>query len=230
MRWANIAKNFSRSADAAKNHFLRKSMSGCSWMMSWAWGESPNILLPSLRQCIQRAHYRSDRYRVRKEPSNLARCWSHCYKVQPHEPWRWGTYLNMAWKKRGKSVQQGKRLPEADFQVQMLWFCICWMCICEFWWSFSTLNFVKKASQLDFANHKTPQRPVLAEVRVALPVIPTRVETAATSASPLVSQRRESVKTEVKPFKHEIKDEGAEGAKTLEMQFMQWSEMESNGI
>lgn len=62
-----------------------------------------------------------------------------------------------------KSVQQGKRLPEADFQV-----------------------------------------------RVALPVIPTRVETAATPAS-LVSQRRESVKTEVKPFK-QIKDEGAEGA------------------
>ena len=57
---------------------------------------------------------------------------------------------------------------------------------------------------------------------MALPVIPTRVETAATPAS-LVSQRRESVKTEVKPFK-QIKDEGpegAEGTKTLEMQVMQ---------
>ena len=123
-------------------------------------------------------------------------------------------------KNRGKSVQQGKRLPEADFQVQMLLLILhvldnvgsAFASFDDLFHSFSTVNFNEK--------HISWILPITAEVRVALPMIPTRVET--TPASPPVSQRRESV-TQVKPFK-EIKDEGAEGAegtKTLDMQVIQ---------
>jgi hypothetical protein len=120
-------------------------------------------------------------------------------------------------------VQQGKRLPEADFQVQMLLLILHVLDVhLKVLMIFFHSEFPQKSVPVGFCQSHESSKTCFGEVRVALPVIPTRVETAATPAS-LVSQRRESVKTEVKPFK-QIKDEGAEGAegtKTLEMQVMQ---------